>query len=110
ELTQSGTSESAVVMGDPILLRDAVLAILQNAVEAMPEGGRLRVGLHWIKRGPWWAIKKRDTDTFDLLIEDSGIGISPDQLETIFRPFLTTKTGQGNGLGLSGALRILDKH
>jgi len=63
----------------------------------MPDGGGLRVGLHWIKKGPWWAVQKNPTDMYDLVFEDTGTGIVAEQLETIFRPFFTTKPGEVMG-------------
>jgi signal transduction histidine kinase len=110
QLSAEDLNTSAALKGDPILVTEAILAILQNAIEAMPEGGRLRVGLQRVREKAWWEIRRKSQETFEIMIEDSGIGIAPDQLETIFRPFFTTKTGQGSGLGLSAALRIVDKH
>jgi len=110
QLRREGHTESAMMNGDPILVREAIVAVLQNAVEAMPDGGSLRLGLYWIKHGGWWQLRRRNPDTYDLIVEDSGAGIKAEELETIFRPFFTTKIGQGSGLGLSAALRILDKH
>ncbi len=100
----------AFIQGDSILVTEAILAVLQNAVEAMPSGGTLRVGLQHVLKGPWWTLKHHRLHHLELTIQDTGIGIKPDQLETIFRPFFTTKRDRGNGLGLSAALRILDKH
>lgn len=110
ELREAGLDEPAIVQGDPVLLTEAILAVLQNAVEAMPQGGDLRVSLHWVRRGGWWLIRSKNRDSFEIVIEDTGAGIDPAHLETIFRPFYTTKKEHGNGLGLSAALRILVKH
>jgi signal transduction histidine kinase len=110
QLVRAGLEGAAPIKGDPILVKEAILAVLQNAVEAMDDGGKISLGIHWVKKGPWWSATRNNPDTFDLVIEDNGSGIEPDQLETIFRPFYTTKVGKGNGLGLSAALRIMDKH
>ncbi|MFA5975089.1 MAG: ATP-binding protein [Elusimicrobiota bacterium] len=109
-LNVQGMDTPSIVQGDSVLLAEAIVAVLQNAVEAMPEGGDLELGLYWIRRGKWWRLRSKDQEMFDVVIADSGVGINPDQLETIFRPFFTTKMNQGSGLGLSAALRILDKH
>ncbi len=105
-----GLDQEARVQGDKTLLSEALSAILQNALEAMPQGGALRMGLHWVRTGGWWLTRRTNKDFFDISIEDSGTGIAPELLEMIFQPFFTTKVDQGNGLGLSAALRILDKH
>jgi signal transduction histidine kinase len=86
------------VRGDDTLLQEAVCALLQNAVEAAPEGGTVSVrggasgGAHRIE------------------VRDDGPGIPAENLERIFEPFFTTKAGEGSGLGLSAALRIAAKH
>jgi signal transduction histidine kinase len=84
--------------GDATLLREAVAALLQNAIEASPEGGAVKVSAS--TRGGFHRI----------LVSDDGEGISPENLERIFEPFFTTKKGEGSGLGLSAALRIAAKH
>jgi signal transduction histidine kinase len=94
----SGLSAAMRARGDATLLREAVSALLQNAIEASPAGrsvrvsGSTRAGFHRI------------------LVTDDGAGISPEDLERIFEPFFTTKKGEGSGLGLSAALRIAAKH
>ncbi|MEK7383526.1 MAG: ATP-binding protein, partial [Elusimicrobiota bacterium] len=80
------------------LLQEAVLALLQNAIEAVSDGGlvRLRVST----AGGFRRVE----------VVDDGIGISSGDLERIFEPFFTTKKDSGSGLGLSAALRIAAKH
>lgn len=85
------------VMADRDLLRRAVLNLLLNALDVMPEGGQLVVtGLH----GP---------QGFELEIADSGDGIPGDVRERIFEPFFTTKS-DGTGLGLAIVDRIARAH
>jgi signal transduction histidine kinase len=73
--------------------------LIDNALDAMPEGGRLTVRT------------ARDVDGIVIEVGDTGIGISPDDLSRIFDPFFTTKDpGAGLGLGLDTARRILAKH
>jgi signal transduction histidine kinase/putative methionine-R-sulfoxide reductase with GAF domain len=80
-------------------MKQAVLNLLLNAIQAMPEGGRLKVsGL--MPDGHQWI---------QLSIQDSGIGIPPEHMGKLFDPFFTTKEG-GIGLGLSIAHRIIDQH
>ncbi len=78
-------------------LRRAVLNLLLNAVEAMPEGGVLTVGA---SRAPAGA---------EIRVEDSGGGIPAEVLPRIFDPFFTTKA-QGTGLGLAVVQRVAEAH
>ena len=72
-------------------MRQILLNLLTNAVQAMPEGGELR--LRTARVGP---------DRIRLEVEDTGVGIAPENLRSVFDPFYTTKApGQGTGLGLS---------
>ncbi len=80
-------------------IQQAVLAIILNAIEAMPEGGKLRVVLGGV--GESALIK----------IADTGIGITEEDQKRIFEPFFTTKEeGHGTGLGLSIAYGIVRAH
>jgi signal transduction histidine kinase len=81
-----------LVQGDRDLLRQALLNIAINAVEAMPNGGTLSFRVH------------RDEETCEIRIADTGPGIPPDQREKIFQLYFTTKP-QGTGIGLAMAFR-----
>jgi two-component system sensor histidine kinase AtoS len=80
-------------------MKQVVLNLLINAVQAMPEGGRLDLS----------AKALDDNRGMRLSIRDSGIGIPPENLKRLFDPFFSTKEG-GMGLGLSIAHRIIDQH
>lgn len=72
-------------------MRQVLLNLITNGVQAMPEGGELRV-----------TTRRVGTDRVALRISDTGIGISAERLGRIFDPFYTTKDpGEGTGLGLS---------
>lgn len=88
-----------VINADVFKIEQAVGNILKNAVEAMPEGGTLRIAT------------RRDTQTGGVAvgIEDTGSGIPTDVLPRVFRPFFTTKA-HGTGLGLAMAARIVEVH
>ena len=105
-----GLENSLRMDGDPSLLQEAVAAILQNAVDATGKGGVIKL---WIeKEEPWrgWGPRRPKDAWLVIHIEDDGEGVDPGQLEKIFEPFFTTKGGEGSGLGLSAALRIVQKH
>ena len=77
-----------------------LLAMEINSIEAMPEGGTLRIELNEI-----------DSDKIQIKVTDTGIGIPEDILPHIFEPFFTTKKeGKGTGLGLAVAYGIAERH
>ncbi len=84
------------VDGDQI--RQVAMNLMLNAGAAMPEGGRLVVGTALGEEG---CVK--------LTFQDSGAGITPENLEKIFEPFFTTKT-RGTGLGLAITKTIVEQH
>jgi two-component system NtrC family sensor kinase len=86
---------------DSAQVQQALLALLVNAIEAMPQGGRLRVTTSY----------DRARGEATVSISDEGPGIPPDVLPHIFEPFFTTKEeGQGVGLGLAVAFGIVSQH
>lgn len=82
---------------DPQQFRQALWNLCLNAVEAMPEGGELRVGAR-VYRG--WL---------ELWVSDTGEGITAAELSHVFEPFFSTKAG-GSGLGLALVHRIVQEH
>ncbi len=80
-------------------LQQVVVNLVINAVQAMPQGGRLRV------------TTAAQGDRVCLVVEDSGVGMAPETMRHIFEPFFTTKdVGQGTGLGLSVVHGIITAH
>ncbi len=84
--------------GDPAMLRQALLNLAINACQAMPHGGRLRIACS--------AARGRRVE---IRVEDTGVGISPENLERIFNLYFTTKP-QGSGIGLSMVYRTVQLH
>jgi two-component system NtrC family sensor kinase len=99
ELVTEIEEELSPVLGDGGQLQQAVIALSTNAIDAMPEGGRL-------------TLSARTQNGFSTLsICDTGVGISPENLTKIFDPFFTTKeVGQGTGLGLAVCYGIVTEH
>ncbi len=79
------------------LLRQAILNLVKNGMEALSRGGELTL-----------ASRRRD-DRVEISVSDSGSGITDDVAKRLFEPFFTTKP-QGTGLGLSIARQITEEH
>ena len=85
------------VMGDEDQLRRVTMNLVKNAVEAMPDGGTLRV---------WTAL---EGTTVTVGIKDSGIGMSEETARRMFDPYFTTKS-KGTGLGMAMVKGIVGGH
>lgn len=94
-------NELPLIKGDEILLRQAFINLIQNSVEAMPQGGKLS-----IKISPSTGSAG---DFLDITISDIGHGISENIKDKIFLPFFTTKE-KGTGLGLAIVHKIVISH
>ncbi len=89
--------------GDPDQLEQAMLNVVMNAIQAMPQGGALR-----ISTGSLGDARRGDGEVF-VEVHDSGKGMSPETLRRAFDPFFTTKA-EGVGLGLVLTQRIIEAH
>ncbi|MFZ0063468.1 MAG: PAS domain-containing protein [Pyrinomonadaceae bacterium] len=86
------------VMGELAELREVVLNLIFNAVDAMPDGGLIEIGTRAeIESGCFW-------------VADNGCGMPPETAARIFEPFFTTKGKSGTGLGLSASHGIITRH
>jgi signal transduction histidine kinase len=90
--------EALAIDGDEAMLRQALVNLAQNAVHAMPRGGRLRMGCGVGKDG-----------RVEIRVQDNGTGIAPENLERIFDLYFTTKK-RGSGIGLSLVFRTVQLH
>jgi signal transduction histidine kinase len=95
------------VRGDQMRLQQAFSNLVGNGIEAMPNGGRLRIAT----RGPVGADSSGESgvEHAQVVIQDSGSGIKEQELPKIVEPFYTTKA-RGTGLGLPIAKRIIEAH
>ncbi|MFT7679292.1 MAG: signal transduction histidine kinase [Planctomycetota bacterium] len=89
------SGDSGVVMADPGELRRAVLNLVSNAMEAMPEGGTLDVQVH------------SEAGFVDVIVQDTGSGLGDDVREHLFEPYFTTRSS-GTGLGLAIVRRVVE--
>jgi two-component system, cell cycle sensor histidine kinase and response regulator CckA len=90
------------VEADPVQLREVIESLVANAVEAMPDGGSLRITLDEYPDADGTRFAR-------FAVSDTGTGIEPEVLEHIFDPYFTTKDG-GTGLGLSLGQSIIAQH
>ncbi|MDM8552123.1 ATP-binding protein [Desulfobacterales bacterium HSG2] len=89
------------VLGDFSQIQQCVINLIFNAIDAMPDGGTITLRS---SSDPGKGLVKIET-------EDTGCGISGEDLHQIFDPFFSTKTeGKGLGLGLSTVYGIIDRH
>jgi signal transduction histidine kinase len=86
------------IQGDATMLGQALMNLTLNAVQAMPDGGTLRLSARNGGRG-----------RVEVAVEDTGIGIAPENLGRIFELYFTTRN-QGSGIGLSMVYRIVQLH
>ncbi len=83
---------------DPAQIEQVVLAMVINAIDAMPQEGNL------------WIATHASAEWIELIIRDDGMGISAEHLPHIFEPFYTTKESGGSGLGLAISQNIVERH
>jgi two-component system, cell cycle sensor histidine kinase and response regulator CckA len=102
------------VSGVPTQIFQVLMNLCVNARDAMPNGGTLTMSLENITLDAVTAASIPDAKPGNYVcvgVADTGTGISPEQMEKLFRPFFTTKTpGKGTGLGLSTSAGIVKNH
>ena len=92
-------TEDIIVTADPNQIKQVITNLTINAAQAMKNGGRLIIST------------RKDSKKAILSIEDTGIGISGEDISKTFMPFFTTKdVGEGTGLGLSVVYGIIKNH
>lgn len=89
--------EPMIIEGDRDKLKQVLLNLVQNSIEAMEDGGNLVIQ------------SRQDNQEIEITIKDNGCGISKDDQKKIFSPFFSTKSS-GTGLGLSISKNIIEDH
>jgi PAS domain S-box-containing protein len=92
------------IYADPALIESCIVNLALNARDAMPEGGRLTIGIKRAEAAEVHALRHdlRPGDYARIAVSDTGHGMTPEVLAKCFEPFFTTKEfGKGSGLGLS---------
>jgi signal transduction histidine kinase len=93
--------ETCILQVDRKQMEQLFINLVNNSVDAMPEGGRLKLAAEADPDGHRWLIS----------LSDSGVGISPEVLPKVFKPMFTTKPdGKGTGLGLAICREIVRAH
>jgi two-component system, NtrC family, sensor histidine kinase HydH len=92
------TEDLPLIVGNKILANQALSSLISNAIEAMPKGGALHVK---IEVSP-------ATNCVDVVVADTGTGMSATQMQMAFKPFYTTKRN-GVGLGMAQVKRIMER-
>lgn len=104
-------SEAVAVKADGEQIRQVLLNLITNAVQAMHRGGTVEVGIGAASAPPPGAQTDPAGSYVGIWVQDEGEGISQENLSRIFDPFFTTKEpGKGTGLGLSIAEGIVREH
>ncbi|HEY8188354.1 MAG TPA: ATP-binding protein [Pyrinomonadaceae bacterium] len=89
---------TASVMGDAVELREVLVNMIYNAIDAMPSGGEIRLS------------SQETNGNVILTISDSGTGMTPEVKSRLFDPFFTTKGKGGTGMGMAVSFGIIRRH
>ena len=99
---------------DPVRFRHALQNIMDNAIDAMPNGGNLKVSMRFLCEDKNLPSKTLCTvinpsSRLEIKISDTGTGMDKEAIEKLFTPFYTTKVS-GSGLGMAMVKKIVDLH
>ena len=114
ELEISLESELWAIDADPVQIEQILLNLANNAVDAMPDGGKLSIETKNIESDDNFILKHVGATARNYVLlkfSDTGHGLDKETIEHIFEPFYTTKDiGKGTGLGLASAYGIVKSH
>ena len=103
--------DPATTMVDTAQIQQVLTNLIVNAIQAMPEGGALKITIEGETVVPPNEVEGTNDTFYRIDVEDEGEGIAEQDLDQLFEPFFTTKdVGQGTGLGLSIAYGIVQEH
>jgi len=88
----------AYIKGDPVELREVLVNMIYNAIDAMPYGGEIRLST------------QENRERVVIYVGDTGTGMSPEVKQRLFDPFFTTKGKAGTGMGLAVSFGIIRRH
>jgi signal transduction histidine kinase len=98
------------VTGDPDQLQQVFLNLILNAIQSMPKGGELRL-IATTRSISKEGLEESQRSYVEIRVEDTGIGMEREVVESIFNPFFTTKAKEkGTGLGLTVSQGIIQDH
>lgn len=102
---QCDCQEFGTVLGDPVRFRQILMNLFSNAVKYTPEGGHICFTIH--------EVEKTDNEnTYEFVVEDTGIGMDPEFMKHIFEPFSRAESEvkeiQGTGLGMAITKSLID--
>jgi signal transduction histidine kinase len=101
KLAVEGPSQPLMIEGNADHLKSALLNVVLNAIQAMPEGGELTLASRCTLKDAMRGVA--------ITVRDTGSGIAPEDLPKVFEPFFTSKPG-GTGLGLAVVKKAIDAH
>lgn len=108
--TQFPQADSGAILADSDQLIKAFHNLVQNAVQAMPDGGELTIEVAWRETVPFETVMNANQQGWiQISFRDTGAGISAEDARNIFNPFFTTKD-TGTGLGLAITHKVITEH
>jgi PAS domain S-box-containing protein len=110
EVNTAFDTENDTIIVDGIQLRQLIENLIDNAIDAMPDGGMLNISTLCVP-GYTFVVNEESVtcDALEICVEDTGSGIQEQDLQSVFQPFFTKKS-QGTGLGLALVQKIVDMH
>jgi PAS domain S-box-containing protein len=108
ELTMDLAPQLPPLMGAESEIREALMNLIFNAVDAMPEGGTLRLSTRLLRSATEPA--GTESDQVQVEVADTGIGMDEETRRRCLEPFFTTKGERGTGLGLAMVYGVVERH
>jgi len=116
QIIRKGVKTLPSVLGSPSELRETILNIINNALDAMPEGGTITVSTRYILSEQSGVESKKEkvselkSDFIEISFADTGNGMTHEVKKKVFDPFFTTRSPEGTGLGMSISYGIITRH